>query len=152
MATKWVDKIIDCAITNEERAASFYRYLAGESRRDHMKEVFLELAAEEDGHKAKLLGIKAGKVELMPEERVIDLKIADQLADEPLDLSGGMDYAQALVIAMKAEQEAYNLYRGLADATDDPTCKSILLGLAQEEAKHKLRFELEYDDYLSKDN
>ena len=40
----------------------------------------------------------------------------------------------------------------MASATDDPGLKATLLGLAQEEAKHKLRFEIEYDDEILKEN
>ncbi|MFH1746694.1 MAG: ferritin family protein [Planctomycetota bacterium] len=151
MPANWVEKILDCAIVNEERAADFYRYLANLARQESMKQVFLDFAREEDGHMARLLNIKAGNRELLREEKVIDLGLADQLADVPLDLSGNMDYTQALVIAMKTEQEAYDLYSRLAAATDDAACKSVLLGLAQEEAQHKLRIELEYKDHMRKE-
>ena len=40
----------------------------------------------------------------------------------------------------------------LSDATDDPGIKDLFLMLAQEEAKHKLRFEMEYDDEIMTDN
>ncbi|MCP4711824.1 MAG: rubrerythrin, partial [Planctomycetes bacterium] len=53
---------------------------------------------------------------------------------------------------MKAEKAAYKLYSNLATAVDDPALKETLLGLAQEEAKHKSRFEIEYDDNILKDN
>ena len=49
---------------------------------------------------------------------------------------------------MKAEKAAYKLYHELATATDDKALKETLMGLAQEEAKHKLRFEIEYDEFL----
>jgi rubrerythrin len=47
---------------------------------------------------------------------------------------------------MKGEKGAFKLYSDLASTTDDPGLRATLLGLAQEEAKHKLRFEIEYDD------
>ncbi len=151
MPVDWVDKILDCAIANEEKAAEFYRYLAGEARREEVKQVFLDFAREEDAHKVKLLGIKAGKGQLLSEESIIDLGLAEQLPDEPIDLAGNMDYEQALSIAIKAEQDAHELYSRLAESTTDQACKSVLLGLAQEEAKHKLRFELEYAAHTRKE-
>ena len=63
-----------------------------------------------------------------------------------------MDYQQALTVAMKAEKAAFRLYSGLATACDNPALKEVLLGLALEEAKHKLRFEIEYDDNVLKEN
>ena len=55
-------------------------------------------------------------------------------------------------VAMKKEKAAFRLYTDLAASTDDADLKATLLLLAQEEAKHKLRFELEYDEQILKDN
>ena len=139
-----VDKILDFAIANEGNAAKFYTDLAGRMEHEHMKEAFLVFAGEERGHKAKLLAIKQGQKMLSAEQQVLDLKLGDYLVD--IELSADLDYQKALVLAMKAEKAAFRLYQGLASATDDPALKKMLLGLAQEEAKHKLRFEIEYDD------
>ena len=138
------DKILDFAIRQEEKAAAFYTDLATRTEIAHMKGAFLGFAEEERGHKARLLDIKAGKRMLHAEKKIADLKIGDQLAE--VDVSSGLDYQKALILAMKAEKAAYRLYTTLASATDDPGLKQTLLGLAQEEAKHKLRFEIEYDD------
>jgi rubrerythrin len=144
MALDSVDKILDFAIRQEEKAAQFYTELAGKMPRKHMKEALLGFAEEEKGHKAKLLDVKSGKQMLPAEQRVLDLKIGDYLEEpEPV---GDIDYQEALILAMKAEKAAFKLYSDLASATDDPALKGTLLALAQEEAKHKLRFEIEYDD------
>ena len=150
MALDSVDKILDFAIRQEEKAAQFYTELAEKMPHKHMKEALLGFAKEETGHKTKLLQVKEGKQMLAAEQRVLDLKIGDYLEDaEP---SGDVDCQQALILAMKAEKAAFRLYSDLASATDDPTLKAALLGLAQEEAKHKLRFEIEYDDEVLRDN
>ena len=139
-----VERILDFAVQQEEKAAKLYTDLANSAGHEHMKQAFLGFAEEERAHKAKLLGIKAGKQMLPAEKQVLDLKIGDHLED--VEISADLDYRQALVLAMKAEKAAYRLYHDLASATDDPPLKQTLLGLAQEEAKHKLRFEIEYDD------
>ncbi|MFH1747104.1 MAG: ferritin family protein [Planctomycetota bacterium] len=150
MALDSVDKILDFAIRQEEQAAQFYTELAGRMPREQMREALLGFAEEEQGHKARLLQVKAGKQMLAAEQRVLDLKIGDYLEDaEP---AGDIDYQQALILAMKAEKAAFRLYSDLASVTDDPTLKATLLGLAQEEAKHKLRFEIEYDNEFLKEN
>jgi rubrerythrin len=144
MQLSTVDEILDFAVGKEEEAAEFYTDLAGRTAHEHMKDVFLGFAEEEKGHKAKLLDIKSGKQLLPSEKRILDLKIGDYLqAPRP---SGDLDYKEALILAMKAEKAAFKLYHSLASATDDAGLKETLLGLAQEEAKHKLRFEIEYDD------
>jgi rubrerythrin len=53
---------------------------------------------------------------------------------------------------MKEEKAAFRLYTDLAERTPDPAIRQTFLSLAQEEAKHKLRFEIEYDDYILKEN
>jgi len=149
MALDTVDKMLDFAIRNEEHAARFYTNLAHRKGLEHMKAVFLGFADEEKGHKAKLLKIKAGKQMAAVEQRVLDLGIGDYL--EEVDPFGELDYQKALILAMKAEKAAFKVYEGLAAATDDPALKATLLGLAQEEAKHKLRFEIEYDEKFLKE-
>jgi rubrerythrin len=144
-----VDKILDFAIGQEENAARVYTDLAGRMEHQHMKDIFLGFAEEEKGHKEKLLTVKAGKQMVSCAERVMDLKIGDYLQD--VGLSSNLSFQDALIVAMKAEKAAFRLYQDLASATDDMKLKSVLLGLAQEEAKHKLRFELEYDDVFLKE-
>jgi rubrerythrin len=53
---------------------------------------------------------------------------------------------------MKSEKNAYILYNNLAEAAPNAAIKTLFLSLAQEEAKHKLRFEVEYDEYVLADN
>jgi rubrerythrin len=141
-----VDEILDFAIGKEEEAAQLYTSLAGRSKKSWMRQVFEEFANEELGHKAKLLAIKEGKLLMPAAEKVMDLKIADYLID--VEASPDLDYQEALVLAMKEEKAAFRLYSDLAAATDDETLRATLLALAQEEAKHKLRFEIEYDEEI----
>ena len=139
-----VDKILDFAIRQEEKAASFYTELAAKMDAPHVTRIFLDFAKEEKGHKAKLLQVKSGKQMHAAEKQIADLKIGDYLED--VELSADLRYQDALILAMKAEKAAFKLYSDLAAATDNPELKDTLLALAQEEAKHKLRFEIEYDD------
>ena len=150
MSLKTVDEILTFAIQNEQDAADFYTQLAEKSELKHMKDVFLGFAGEERGHKVKLENIRTGKKFLQSEQTVQDLKLGDSL--EEIDLTQKMTYQEALIVAMKAEKAAFKLYSHLASATDDAELKSTLLGLAQEEAKHKLRFEVEYDDHILTEN
>lgn len=144
------DEVLDFAIKNEQEAYELYTSLAGKVEHAAMQEVFKQFAHEELGHKAKLQNIKAGG-ELKPAEgKIQNLKIADYLVD--IEPGPNMTYQEALIIAMQAEKRAFMLYSDLANQTDDAMLKKLFLGLAQEEAKHKLRFEIEYDDNIMTDN
>jgi rubrerythrin len=149
---KWTsaEEIVDFAILNEEEAAAFYRDLATRSDSLQMRTIFEGFAREEDGHRLKLLGIKSGGGFRAPVERILDLKIGDYLVE--VKPSGCTDYQRSLIVAMHQEKAAFKLYNDLAEATEDPGLKQIMLSLAQEEAKHKLRFEIEYDENILTDN
>ena len=145
-----VDDVLDFAIGNEEAAAQFYRELAEKVEKPWMKKTFMDFSKEEEGHKKKLESVKAGNVLTGSSKKVLDLKIGDYLVDaEP---SADIDYQDALILAMKAEKAAFRLYSDLADAVDDENMKNTFSILAQEEAKHKLRFEIEYDEHVMTEN
>ena len=141
---KSVDEVLDFAIANEEEAAQFYTELAAKMDRPWMSKIFKEFAREEEGHKRKLLDVKAGKKLAPVEGKVLDLKIGDYLVE--MEASPDMDYQDALILAMQKEKRAFRMYSDLAEAADDDNLKTLFTSLAQEEAKHKLRFEIEYDE------
>jgi rubrerythrin len=68
--------------------------------------------------------------------------IADVKSVEP---HSKMSYVDMLIVGMKKEETSRKLYSDLARLTQKQELKEIFLKLAQEEAEHKLRFEIEYD-------
>ena len=141
-----IDEILDYAISKEEEAAALYTELAERIERPGMREAFLEFAKEEEGHKRHLESIKSGELPALTIRQVQGLGIAEHLAKpEP---SANMSYAEALAFVIKAEQAAHELYTGLAEMTDDPNLSAVFTALAGEEAKHKRRFEVEYDEVV----
>ena len=144
-----IDEILDFAIAGEEEASKFYTDLAGQMDNPTMREVFEGFAKEELGHKVRLEGVKKGNIQPKTGD-VADLKIADYMVD--VEPSPDMDYQSAIILAMKKEKAAFKLYTTLAAKMQDPELRKMFLSLAQEEAKHKLRFEIEYDDEVMKEN
>ena len=63
-----------------------------------------------------------------------------------------MSYSDALVLAMNREKAAFKLYTRLAERAPGPELKNLFSHLAQEESKHKLRFEMEYDEFVLREN
>jgi rubrerythrin len=144
------DSILDFAIEEEQKAVEFYSELALMASSDEMREVFEEFAQEEVKHKAKLMYVKETGITNMPPENVADLKIADYIIN--VKASPNMSYQEALVVAMNKEKAAFRLYTSLSKRAEDPVLIELFAGLAQEESKHKLRFEVEYDDYVLREN
>jgi rubrerythrin len=145
-----VDDILDFAIRGEQEAVDFYSALATKSKNEQIKKVFLEFAGEEMKHKARLLGIKEDKNFYLSGETVRDMKIADYLVD--IVPKPDMTYSDALILAMKKEKKAFQLYSFLSEQTTDPVMRGLFHTLALEESRHKLRFELEYDEYILREN
>jgi rubrerythrin len=147
-----VDEILDFAIGNEEEANRFYLDLAAKMDVPAMKRVFEDFAREEQGHKAKLEAVKRGDYSFgaAGEAQVQELGLADYLVEQ--EPTAEMSYAEALILAMKKEKAAYRLYLDLAAVAEAEELTDLFLGLAEEEAKHKLRFEIEYDDVVLKED
>ena len=145
-----VNVILDFAIKNEEEAAQFYTDLAKTMDSPAMRKVFEDFAREEQGHKAKLMGVKQEGGMEAPVGDVPDLKVGDYLVD--VSPTPKMSYQDVLILAMKQEKAAFKLYSALAAKTNDDEVRKLFLMLAQEEAKHKLRFEIEYDDEILREN
>lgn len=143
------DVVLDYAIDREIEANQFYTDLAKKMRNPAMREVFEAFAREELGHKAKLKAMKQCK-KIQTAENVTDLQIADYVID--IEPAPDMSYQDALILAMQKEKASFRLYLDLADEVEDENQKAIFLSMAQEEAKHKLRFEIEYDNVVLKQN
>ncbi len=147
---KSVDDILVFAIDEEQKAVDFYSKLASNARSEEMKDVFTEFAEEEIKHKTRLTKIREEGIFDMPKESVHDLKISDYVVN--VKPTPEMTYEEALIVAMKKEKAAFKLYTNLAAKAPNENLKDVFLSLATEESKHKLRFEVEYDDYVLREN
>ncbi len=142
-----LNDVLDFAIDQEQEAADFYAKLSSQVEHESMREALSGFAEEELRHKAKLLAIKeTGASKLVSRQSVPDLKVSDYVVD--VDTASEIGYVDALVVAMKMEKKAFQLYTDMAALTEDEGIRQSLLALANEEAKHKLHFEIKYDDSI----
>jgi len=147
---KDINEILDFAIGEEQAAVDFYLMLASKSASRQSRDVFTEFASEEMRHKANLTRIKEQGTYQLSVEKVQDLRITEYLVD--IKPSADMSYQEALILAMKKEKAAFRMYLELAGKATEPDLRDFFQTLAQEESKHKLRFEIEYDDYILREN
>ncbi|MFC1764251.1 ferritin family protein [Planctomycetota bacterium] len=141
---KTYDRVIDFAIEREAEAEIFYRNLAGKVHDSAVQSILQEFAEEEALHKEKLERLKSGQ------KAVLSGRPAPRFRS-PLDIAEphpgpGMTLADALALAIKKEKAAYRLYLDLAVDAPTQELMDLFLTLAREEANHKVRFEIEYDD------
>ncbi|MFH0896150.1 MAG: ferritin family protein [Bacteroidota bacterium] len=145
-----INDVLDFAIENEQGAVDFYKKLAEEARNEEMKSIFEQFAREEIGHKARLIKIREQGNFEVSKEVIADLRVSDYIAN--VDPYPGMSYQDALRVAMSREKSAFKLYSKLSAGAQNDEMKALFQSLAQEESKHKLRFELEYDDFVMREN
>lgn len=146
-----INDILDFAIAREQGAVDFYTRLASDVTNTEMRDIFLQFAKEEMGHKAFLMKVKKEGAFDMEPSAVANIKLSDYLVPEEKD-TDKLTYPEALVLAARREKSAYELYLKLSQTTSDTNYSKLFSNLAQEELKHKSRFETEYDDYLSREN
>ncbi len=137
-----IDDVLDFAIGGEIKAAELYMKMAAMAENPWMCKTLEGLAQEELQHRRKLKAVRAGKIALEREEGG-DLGIAETLED--IQPHPDMDYRELVVFAIKKENVSYGLYSKLASIFSEPELKNIFLQLAEEEAGHKRRFEMQYE-------
>jgi len=145
-----ITAILEFAMQQEQEAIDFYLSLAEKSKRPEIKQIFEEFAMEEVKHKARLKDIYESKIVDFEKGFVNDLKISDYTVKSKAH--DNMSYEEALVLAMNKEKAAFKLYTHLAARTNHAELSDLFTSLAIEESKHKLRFEIEYDEFVLRDN
>ncbi|MGZ2370011.1 ferritin family protein [Ancylomarina sp. YFZ004] len=144
------EEIIDFAIESEMDEIQFYSELAETMERKNVKQLFRCIALEKTARMLQLESMKEIGV-LLDIESVHDLKIAGSFSE--IDYTKkSLSYQEALIMAMNKEKEKFILYQELADCTADKTCKQTFLSLANQEARQKLKLEIEYDEFVLSDN
>ncbi len=151
MSKTSIDDVLEFAIQAEEGAYRFYLDLAERTKNSALRWELQGFAQEELGHKQQLEKLRQGEASLQVNAQGVgDLKLADYLVD--VEPGPDLSYQDALILAMKREKAAFRLYSQMAATAHDSGCRDLFLALAQEEAKHKLRFEIEYDDVVLEGN
>ncbi len=143
-------KIISFAIEKEKEAAELYGEMSSLARKPNAKVMFNELRAEEIKHREFLEGMTEQSVPDLPLQEVTDLKISDYLVDA--DLKPDMDYQDILIVAMKREESAVKLYNDMAEKAQTSQLQKLLKFMSQEETRHKLRLETEYDENVLRED
>lgn len=132
-------QIISRAIQGEIEAYTFYSAVSQKVKDKNLRDLFSDLAAEEQKHKLTLEGFLARAPENLHFSASQDYKIADALPTPPLTMD--LKPIDAIVIAIKKELEAMQMYTQLANNSTDGAQKNIFLELASMERGHKSRLE-----------
>lgn len=137
-------EILRYAISREVISHELYLALAKRTSRPSQRQLFTVLAEEERQHKAKL------ELELMKMGQVVDdaemtASLEDTAIIPALREDAPDDFRTVIMTAIERERGAFRIFVNLAmQITSDPQ-RELLLSLAEEEARHRVLLQLEYD-------
>ncbi len=140
--------ILDYAMKMELDGKAFYEKLAAECSSEGLRNIFTELAHDEQKHYDIFRKLKDQKaVGAMSDSTALEgarSLFADMQADQASRdlLKSNLDGYR---YAMKAEQESADLYLKAAEQEDDREAKALLQKIAVEEQKHLKILENAYD-------
>ena len=143
-------EILQKAIDMEVEAYEFYLALANRVESQQIRKTFEDLAEEELEHKAKLEleVMKTGRV--LPANEKVTIPEHEYIVSDDDGLALDMDYKDMLMLGMEKEESSFRTYVNWVANAHNQEHREVLLALAEEEVKHKLRFETEYDLLLKK--
>jgi len=143
-------KIISNAVNAEVEAFTFYSTVSGKTKDPLIRKLFKDLAKEESKHKRMLEGfLKKGPGKMHFSESN-DYKIGDALSTPALTLD--LKPVDGILIAIKKELEAMQMYTQLANASTDREQKGLFRELASMERGHKKKLEDIYTDMAYPEN
>lgn len=132
-------KIISTAIEREVEAYTFYRTISDKVKDAALKKLFGELAGEEKQHREFLQGMLSKDVAKMHFDAKKDYKVVNAMPSPPL--SADMKPLDGIIVAIKKELEAMQMYTQLAGLSPDTEQKFLFTQLANMESGHKARLE-----------
>jgi rubrerythrin len=143
---------INDSIAKEKEAQRFYQEAADKVDKAAIKEFFIELKSDELGHERMLTRVRddlrSGKLTTGRIREVTTASLADMGISRYLKakkVKPKINYQEAMVVAMKREEEAWRNYMKLSKMSDNDALKDLFLLLAQVEAGHLRRIEGLYE-------
>jgi rubrerythrin len=132
-------KIITGAIDDEVEAYTYYKNVEGKVKDLALKKLFEELADEETQHRELLETFLTKDPADFRWKASKDYKVADTL--ETPKLTEDLTPKDGIVIAIKKEQLAMDMYNELATLSPDAEQEQLFTQLANMEESHKARLE-----------
>jgi rubrerythrin len=141
-----LSEILAMAIAREQEAYFFYLDLIDLAKEKEVKDTLQWIANEEFKHRKFLVDYRNGKQgkNALQLTKVVDYKVAENLAAPEADKP--LNSADIYLVAAHRELSANKFYTELAGMHSDPGVKALLLGMANEELKHKEKMEYLYSN------
>jgi rubrerythrin len=139
-----LEEVIAFAVEREDDAFRLYKRAEELSSSIAAKKLFSELATEEATHKEVFGKISQEKAEQHKLCQLPESSIAAYLT--PPSFMPDMSYSEILAYALKAEENAFQLYKAAAGMTEDERLQKVLMSFADVELGHRRRLEELYEE------
>jgi rubrerythrin len=143
------EDILRYAVGREVEANVFYNLLTQFVDDPQVRALCSELAFEELEHKGllELELMKLGSVVKPPSAADIKNTALPRPLDAMLEMVkiSQMNLEKVVLLAMEKEKKSFRLYMELLASVTDADCRETIMSIAEEEARHKISFEIEYD-------
>ena len=138
-------EILELAISREVESINLYLAMAEFFVKKEISKIFIEVANEEMKHKndLELEVMKYGHT-IETEQDFANVSFSGSDLDDGI-IMPEMDYKNFLTLAINKEDESFRFYVDMLPSITDHQSRDIVYSLAQEEARHKHRFEIEYE-------
>ncbi|MHC4855658.1 MAG: ferritin-like domain-containing protein [Planctomycetota bacterium] len=146
MEFETIQDILEFAISKEQASVQFYKDLASQMSDQATRALFETLVRNEQTH-IQVLQLEINKLgyTVKPEEQA---PASVYLWEERLELDDearDMDFVDALVLGIQKERAAFRLYAQILGSTQNEQFTKTLMELAEEEMRHVLQLEREYE-------
>jgi len=142
------NEVLEIAISREIEARNLFLTIAERLDNPQLSKMLEELAEEELEHKERL------EMELIKNGIVVDTSKKCDLHTSDYVISREeiirLDQKDLLEICIQKEDASFRFYQEMLPHAQDKSTKETLLALIEEEIKHKLRFEAEYEKLIKK--
>src|SRR5512139_2048555 len=122
-----IEAVLKRAIQLEIDAATLYSNAAASVKDDAVAARLQEMAAQEQGHRARLEDVLSGNVRWAirraKAEPVTDLRLSDHLVGGSLDPNA--DYQDVLLFAARREKTAHEFYKAMSEMVDDKLAQGL---------------------------
>lgn len=146
MQKNFAKELINKAIQREEESHRLYTQAAKMVTRPEVKKLFEDFASQELEHKKILMGLDLDSFEKVTPQKLSDPNLSSLVEAEPL--SEGFSIQDALLYAIKREDESYRFYKEFAQLAEEPSLKNVFENLANMEMHHKTGIEEMYEQKI----
>ncbi len=144
------NNVLDYAVEKEQEAVLFYLELQKKTEFKALKDMLADLENMEKGHITVIENLRKKGISESVVKEITPFSYSESL-EEP-DNYQELDFTKILLIAIKREEKAFNLYSAMVERVSDISLKNLFKQLANEEAQHKERFEKLYEQMVLKEN